>query len=285
MSVITVIKFVGLLVTTNLTSPSGVQVIMGNFPPSVPPHTQLIAWPKGSRVPLPPNEEWPKNGEFTAKDGVLYEFSRVTIENVTITGPTEPFNTGVEKIPHLTCCCVPFRSGLNAQWGDPTYSGPGGKKSAFFTVTHGTYVTVDESSGAVDTALGITDNVDITFEGILGGAVKKIKVHPSGSNYLLYVANTPLAVLEGKQPHGPDTDDFKSYYLMGNGTQTCTAQPGGTAPNPCAPSTQACDNNGATTASKIKTGGKLKKLIAEIRKRAQSTKLMVDVNCSSSAWP
>jgi hypothetical protein len=282
MSVITVIKFVGLLVTTHLTSPSGVQVIMGNFPPSLPPHTQLIAWPKGTRVPLPPNEEWPTNGEFTAKNGVLYEYSRVTIENVTITGPTEPFNLAMEKIPHLTCCCVPFRSGFNPQWGDPTYSGPGQKKSAFFTVTHGTYITVTESTGAISTALGITDNVDITFEGILGGSVRKIKVHPTGGNYILYVANTPLAVLEGKQPHGPDTDDFKSFYMMGNGTQGCTAQPDDPPPNACAPANQGCETNGPSTR---KASGKIKKLVAEIRKKAQSVALMVDMNCSSSAWP
>src|SRR5437016_2126713 len=107
--IVTTIKFVGLLVTTLLAPPNprgGVQVIMGNFAPLVPPHTQLIAWPKWSRVSLPPSEEWPKNPKgFPDARGIPYEYSLVNIENVTISGPTEAFNNPMwnQAIPHLTC--------------------------------------------------------------------------------------------------------------------------------------------------------------------------------------
>jgi hypothetical protein len=282
--IVTTIKLIGLLVTTMLTSPNppGVQVIMGNFAPTLPPHTQLIAWPKGTRVALPPSEEWPTNGGFTAKDGVDYEYSLVTVQNVTLTGPTEPFNLALDKIPHLTCCCAQFVSGFNPQWGNPAYSGPGQKKSAFFTLTHGTYTTVPESSGAISTALGITDNVDITFEGVIGGSVKKIKLHPPqppSGTYVVFVANTPLAVLEGKPVHNPG-NDFQNYYKMGIGTEgTCTASP--STPGPCAPSTNAC---GRDVVAQSK-GSKVRKIVQQIRRVLKPLTMVVDADCSSSQWP
>jgi hypothetical protein len=288
--IITTIKFVGLIVTTLLTPPNppGVQLIMGDFPISDPPHIRLIAWPVGSRDDA--MSTWPKAGAFTAANGTRYEYSLVALQNVTITGPTEPFNVALDKIPHLTCCCLPFGSGFKPQWGDPAYSGAD-RKSAFFTSTHGTYITVPESTGAISTALGISDRVDITFEGISDVGVQKIVIRPPEASvepFVLLVANTPLAVLEGDPIHAPSTTDFPNYYLMGKDTASCDALPGTKPPppNPCAPSTDACLTTELRRQFKTPTLHNVaKKLVAATRKSVKGTMLMVDVNCSSSQWP
>jgi hypothetical protein len=287
------IKFIGLLVTTTVpaiptNNPTQVVVVMGNF--NLPMHKQLIAWPKGSRVKLPPSEEWPTNptDHFKAKDGTEYEYANVTIENVTLSGPTEPLSYVMDKaIPHLTCCCQQFLSGLNPPWGDKNYS-VNAKRSAFFTFTSGTYTIVEEppppggKTGPVSTAIGFTQNTTLTFQGQIGNSVRKIKLQPPQSSllpYILFVADTPLEVLEGKPMPNPG-EDFKSYYNMGAGTQGCTALPGNPKPNPCAPADAACPR----VMSPLVPNNAMK-IAQQIRANLKRLPMMVDMNCSSSAWP
>lgn len=287
------IKFIGLLVTTTVPAvptdnPTQIVVVMGNF--NLPMHKQLIAWPKGTRVPLPPSEQWPINptDHFKAKDGTEYEYANVTIENVTLSGPTEALNYVADKpIPHLTCCCQQFLSGLNPPWGDKAYAAAG-KKSAFFTFTSGTYTIVQEppppgsQTGPVSTAIGFTQSTTLTFEGRIGNAVKKIKLQPplgSPLPYNLFIAQTPLEILEGKPMPNPG-EDFKSYYQMGVGTQGCAALPGNSGQNPCAPGDAACPR-----VVRPAIPDKAKKIAQQIRANLKGLPMMVDVNCSSSAWP
>lgn len=288
----TTIKFVGLIVTTLLSSPNppGAELIMGNFPISNPPHVRLIAWPEGTRVES--ESTWPKEPVgFTTANGTRYEYSLVGVENVTITGSTEPFVNLLGKIPHLTCCCPQFNDGFRPAWGFSAYTGAD-KMSAFFTFTHGTYFTVTESTNAISTALAIGDSGKITFEGLLPGIVKKIVIDPSlKPSTVLIVGNTPLAVLEGQHIHPPDTNDFLNYYLMGVDTASCTANPSAEPPNPCAPSDKGgCPRLSATHPTPAKSAARhqsrARKLASEARRLLKkNVALMVDVDCSSSQWP
>lgn len=279
---LTTIKFIGLIVTTllNPPNPPGAQLIMGDFPVSVPPHLRIIAYQQGSRIN--PDIEWPKVGSFNS-GGTTYDYVAVTLENITITGPTSAFDNQMGAIPHLTCCCSAFTNGFSPAWGDPN-AALDIKKSAYFTFNNGTYTTVEESTKAISTVLLIADNVNITFTGQLGAVTKTLVIRPFSN---IMVANEPLAVLEGSTVHAAAVD-FTNYYLMGIGTQDCTSIPSGGPP--CAPQTASCP--AATpelrsTAMKRSTKAvKKPKLSAAKRKRLNSMlELMVDVNCSSSAWP
>lgn len=289
----TTIKFVGLIVTTLLSSPNppGAELIMGNFPISDPPHVRLIAWPEGTRVES--ESTWPKEPVgFTTANGTRYEYSLVGVENVTITGSTEPFVNLDGSIPHLTCCCLSFNDGFKPAWGFSAYTGPD-KMSAFFTFTHGTYFAVPESTDAISTALAFGASGRITFEGLLPGSVKKIVIDPSlKPSTVLIVANTPLAVLEGDPIHSPDTNDFPNYYLMGVATTSCTGSPGASPPNPCAPSGKegGCPKLSPAHLTPAKSAARhqsrARRLASEGRRLLKkNVAFMVDVDCSSSQWP
>ena len=272
---LTTIKFVGLIVTTLVTGPpQGVQLIMGNFPATLPPHMRIISYPPASRVN--PNNEWPKNGTYTTVDGTVYDYVLVTLENIAITGPTEPFNNQLGKMPHLTCCCSAFNAGFAPDWGNRNEP-PANKRSAYFTFSNGTYTTLEEPTKAISTVLLVTDNVSITFTGTLSGsATKKLVIKP---NTNIVVANEPICVLRGVAcPPMPGPSDFLNYYRMGIGTQGCTATPMSTPS--CAPQLASCPTNPAT--AKPRTP-KLTAVQEKVLSRLQ--KMYVDINCSDTGWP
>ena len=271
---LTTIHFIGLIVTTLVTGPpAGAQLIMGNFPATLPPHMRIIAYPLGSRVN--PNSEWPKNGSFTTTDRKTFDYVQVTLENIAITGPTQAFNNQLGAMPHLTCCCTPFNAGFNPVWGNPS-TPAGTKKSAFFNFSNGTYTTVTEPTGAISTVLIISDNVNITFTGTIAASSKKLVLKP-GTEIL--VANEPRCVIEGTTCPPMHGTDFLSYYMMGNGTQNCTATP--SSQPACAPQTAACPTTGSAPAARPAP------VLSAVHKKALANlhSFYVDVNCSDTGWP
>src|SRR6185436_19918927 len=101
MSLVTIIKFVGLLIVTQVSEQSA-QVVLGQIPGLQPPHVAIIAYDQStidrSRSNLPVASTF-KSGDMTM------EYVLVTNQNVTFSGPTDGFNNELGAMPHLSCCC------------------------------------------------------------------------------------------------------------------------------------------------------------------------------------
>jgi hypothetical protein len=276
---LTTIKFVGLIVVTLLNStttppapPPGAQMIIGNFPATVPPHLRIIAYPRVSR--LNPNNQWPVVGNYTLPNGTIYDYVFINLENITVTGPTEAFSDQRDAMPHLTCCCAPFNAGFNPDWGSPNTTPPA-KRSAFVTLTSGTLTTVQEPTNAISTVVLITDNANITFTGVLGGQATKTLVIQAGAD--IVVANEPICVLNGTKCPSMGGNDFLNYFQMGNNTQGCTKTPS----SGCPLTTSGCPTNGAAAAQH-----KAPTLTAKERAKLGTLgRLYVNVDCSNSTYP
>lgn len=270
----TIIKFIGLLIITNL-STTGANVVMGHIPGMMTKHDSIIAYERSSLISA---DNWPKAGSFSIT-GTIYDYVLVTNENVVFTGPTDPFINDVSNIPHLSCCCATMK-GLRPEYGDKNQPATT-KASAFFAVDHGQFFTMLEITGAVTSALAFNDPTDLTITGILpSGRTKRQLVLKQGS--MVLVANTPIAALEGRTMEGPG-DDFLAYYNMGLSSATCTMLPGNQPPNPCLPSTAPCSDNPAI-AKRTPLNEKQKRVHDDAVARLQKTRI-TDVNCSNSSWP
>jgi len=288
----TTIHFIGLIVVTLLSStttptapPPGAQMIVGKFGPmpGMLEHLRIIAYPRGKRVNA--NKDWPVNGWFDGPDGVRYDYVRVNVENVTITGPTPKFEDERGPMPHLTCCCEPFKDGFRQDWGSPN-APPLSKQSAFVTFTNGTLTTYPdppEQDRGITTVLSLDDRAtppaNITFTGKhTGTATKKLVIEPG--TYII-VANAPQCVLEGGGPKCPVSmpmsNDFLSYYWMALKQNDCQAAPGNLSTPMCAPRLDGCDTKAAATA---RTRRKLSPAIL-----TKLNMFFVDINCSDTGWP
>ena len=289
----TTIHFIGLIVVTLLSSnttppapPPGAQMIVGTFGPmpGMLEHLRVIAYPQGKRVNA--NKDWPVNGSFVGPDGTQYDYVRLNVENVTITGPTPKFEDDRGLMPHLTCCCPAFKDGFNPDWGTPTTS-PRSKHSAFVTFTNGTLTTYPdppEKDRGITTVLSLDDSTtppaNITFTGKqTGSAAKKLVIEPG--TYIV-VANAPKCVLEGggtKCPVAiPQSNDFLSYYWMALKPNDCQAMPGNLNTPMCAPRPAGCE-----TTLPASTQIKRRKLSQAILQKLHM--FFVDINCSDTGWP
>src|SRR4051794_7791442 len=75
------------------------------------------------------NTNWPLESASGGQDNYL-----IDVRNITISG-TDPLALDPDiAVPHLTCCCVPMRDGLDGDYASPE---PDVKKAALVSVNHG----------------------------------------------------------------------------------------------------------------------------------------------------
>jgi hypothetical protein len=253
----TVVQFIGILITT--VSGDRADVIMGriNIDPS---HDRVIAYQQSKYVS---NSNWEKAGSFT-RNGMVYDYVRVDVENVTFDGPAGPFDYSLTAIPRLKCCCGTI-SRIKPAFADPNAAA---KSAAHFFVTSGKYESAQQSKDeAVYTTLTLDGNA-VTITGTQAGtATKRITLQADAS---VLVVHAPLSsIIDGTHQHAGDVSDhFLAYYQMVDTSAQCTRQPsdGGS----CAP-LNTCPATGKAT--------------RPAKKKTPSPYAVGDINCSSSSWP
>lgn len=274
MITVTAIKFIGLLIITNLTN-SGAEVVMGHVPVVTPTHDAIIAYHPADLVSA---TNWPKAGTFTS-GGETYDYVIANKETITFSGPTDRFENLIGPMPHLSCCC-PQMKGILPEYGNPEQPLPG-RAAAHFMIDHGLYFTQTESDSSVSTVLAFAENKPLTITGVAGPVTRKLELK-FGTDVL--VSNTPLAALQGT--HVPDShDDFQAYYSMGIDSTSCTSMPSDSTL--CRPREEPCRLVQETRAKvkRAKLTATYKKIQAAATRNVCGTCLVADINCSSSQWP
>ena len=272
----TTIKFLGLLIVTQLTN-SGAHIVMGHLPGLTNPHDSIIAYQPADLVG---QSNWKKDGSFVS-GGVAFDYVRVNKENISFSGPTDAFVNSIGPMPHLSCCCPTMR-GLKPVFGNPA-EGAGTKMAAHFILDHGLFTTIPQSDGAVGTGLAFVDQKPLTITGTIGAVTRRLVLR-FGANVI--VANTPLATLEGRHTHTGSVRDFDAYYAMGIDSSACRMAPSDGPP--CAPQSNACAAPEGRARSAAPARPKLTKrqneIVAFMKGRCMTCKVG-DINCSSSQWP
>jgi hypothetical protein len=284
-ALVTIIKFVGLLVITQATDQSA-QVVLGQVPGLEPVHTAVIAYDQATIDRSKSN--WPVAGTYQSGT-ITMEYVLVTNQNVTFSGPNDGFNNELGAMPHLSCCCQTM-TGLRTEYGDPSQPAPS-KASAFFTVDRGAFFTEPEPpepDTPITSVVALQDPQPLTITGM----------NPIGASYQLtlnfptsvVIAYAPLDHLKGIMPMD-STPDFLAYYNMGDLSATCRALPKNPPPNACAPVSVPCRTPVGTqraakaAAPKPTQSKKVQDLIALGRKRSKDIPMITDMNCSNSSWP
>ena len=262
---VTSIQFIGLFVVM-MNSGAGLHILLPHFPGT--PYANHV-----STIEYSPDQvssaTWP--GVTPCGPNNSMRCAPVSLETITFGGANDPAPTDIiGAIPHLRCCCASMTDIL-AKYKDPAATG---KLSAHIFVGQGVAEAITDSTGRTDTWLTMhsVDPVGITVTANAGTGGSYNIVFKPGATFTIQNSVSPTT----------GANHFLAYYLMGVGSDSCTAVPSGGAP--CAPQATECTVSRAAASRKIATAPRrLMKTNVRIGSRLITESL--DSDCSNSHWP
>jgi hypothetical protein len=279
---VTSIQFIGLFVVM-MNSGMGVHILLPHFPGTVyADHISVIQYDPDQAS----STTWP--GVTNCGPGNTLRCAPVDVETITFSGASDPSPSDiVGDIPHLQCCCASMTD-LLPKYKDPADAG---KLSAHILVEKGAVEAIATVSGRVDTwvTMHSTDPTGITVIANAGT--------PSSFN-IVFKPGAQFTILNSMPTTPTSPVHYLAYYLMGSGSDTCTALP--TDGAPCAPQASQCDipkpaKPAAKPAAKTTTNTSTK--IAAKKPAKKGVKpppapkppvvkaADVDINCANTHWP
>jgi hypothetical protein len=255
---------------------NGAELLIGTIPGLTPTHESILAYRPNDFVS---QRDWERAGRVVINDE-FYDYVAVAQENIRFSGPTNAFLNGIDRMPHLSCCCSTMTQ-VRPEYGEKDQPATT-KGSAHVIIDHGLYQSFPLNTGAIVSQLVFMDSPQtLTITGEITGSptIRQLVLKPGAE---VYVANTYLAALSGFVSHA--ASDFQAYYNMGNEAATCTLAPGDPPPNPCTPSAGPCLLK-AKAVDRAKLTPEMKRVADWARMKVQSKSFVVDINCSGSQWP